>query len=154
MPTVLDFKSLPRLVGTDLGHSQWREVDQESINRFAVATGDDQWIHLDVERAAAGPFGSTIAHGFLTLSLFPILLRDVWRLEGAAMGVNYGLDRVRFLAPVPAGSKVRLSATLSEVTLRLDGSALVKLDATIEIEGNPRPALVASLLALYVPSKA
>ena len=94
-------------VGTHLGHSEWHEVTQEQVNLFADATGDDQWIHLDRERAAQGPFGTTIAHGFLTLSLLPMLAAEVYAIEDVRMGVNYGCNKVRFPAPVPVGSKVR-----------------------------------------------
>jgi acyl dehydratase len=96
----------------DLGTSDWRRVEQHAIDLFAEATGDDQWIHVDQERAAAGPFGGTVAHGYLSLSLLPLLMRDVLVVTGARMGVNYGIDKVRFTAPVPSGSEVRLHARL------------------------------------------
>src|SRR5262244_2088338 len=117
MATIISgIDELKARAGEHLGYSGWHQVTQDQVNLFADATGDFQWIHVDVERAKAGPFGGPIAHGFLTLSLAPGLLRDVWQMNGAKMGVNYGLNKVRFPSPVPVGSKVRAGALLKEVT--------------------------------------
>src|SRR6478752_8608264 len=116
MITVNGIDELKGLVGQDLGHSEWLEITQEQVNQFADATGDHQWIHVDVEKAKAGPFGAPIAHGYLTLSLGPALSPQVYRIDGFSMGVNYGADKIRFPAPVPVGSKLRLGVTLLEVT--------------------------------------
>ena len=151
---VLQFSELSGAKGTALGYSEWLEVTQERIDEFASATNDDQWIHVDQDRAASGPYGTTIAHGFLTLSLFPGFLREVWRLEGSSMGVNYGINRLRFLTPVRRGSRVRLRAAIADAAGRPDGSVQVTFDLTIEIEGSDRPALVAETLGLYFPANA
>jgi acyl dehydratase len=129
---------------------EWFEVTQERIAAFADATEDHQWIHLDAQRAAAGPFGSTVAHGYLTLSLLSHLASSLVAVGGTAMVVNYGLDRLRFLAPVPAGSRVR---AVTEVLSAEPASTGVRLASkvTVEIEGAEKPALVAHTLALYVP---
>ncbi|TQM15836.1 MaoC family dehydratase [Pseudonocardia kunmingensis] len=132
-------------VGSTLGVSDWVTVDQSQIDTFADATGDHQWIHVDRERAKAGPFGATIAHGFLTLSLLPVLVAQTFQVEGTKMGVNYGLNKVRFTSPVPVGSKVRASAELAEVT-DVDGGVQLTTKVTVEIEGSERPALVAEWL--------
>jgi acyl dehydratase len=131
----------------DLGVSGWVEVTQEMIDRFAEATGDHQWIHVDPERAAEGPFGRTIAHGYLTLSLLPVLLGDLLQVTDATMGVNYGLDRLRLTSPVKVGARVRSRAML-RATEPKAGGLLVRLDVTVEIEGEDRPALVAEVLLL------
>src|ERR1035437_4857626 len=112
---VNSIEELTKLVGTHLGYSDYRRVTQEEVNLFADATGDHQWIHVDPERAATGPFGHTIAHGYLTLSLIPVLLGGVIKVDGVAMGVNYGANKVRFTSPVPVGSEVRAGATLVSV---------------------------------------
>ena len=135
--------------GTEFGPSSWVEVPQERIDAFAEATGDHQWIHVDVERAKQGPFGGPIAHGFLTLSLAPGLLKDVWVMQGAKMGVNYGLNKVRFPSPVPVGSKVRAGAALKEVTDVGGGGVQLVLEATFEVEGAEKPACVAELVFRY-----
>jgi acyl dehydratase len=129
---------------------KWFEVTQERIAAFADATEDHQWIHLDAQRAAAGPFGSTVAHGYLTLSLLPRLASSLIAVGGTAMVMNYGLDRLRFLAPVPAGARVR---AVTEVLSAEPASAGVRLASkvTVEIEGAEKPALVAHALSLYVP---
>jgi acyl dehydratase len=131
----------------DLGASEWVEVTQEMIDRFAEATGDHQWIHVDRERAAQGPFGTTIAHGYLTLSLLPVLLGDLLVTSDATMGVNYGLDKLRLTSPVEVGSRVRGRATLTSTEDKA-GGLLVRLDVTVEIEDEDRPALVAEVLLL------
>ncbi|MDN5858772.1 MAG: MaoC family dehydratase [Pseudonocardia sp.] len=136
--------------GTHLGHSDWHEITQEQINAFADATGDRQWIHVDAERAANGPFGATVAHGFLTLSLLPMLAAEVYTIEGVAMGVNYGCNKVRFPAPVPVGSKVRAGVELVSVEQTAAGH-LVTARMTVEIEGAAKPGCVAESLAVVVP---
>lgn len=129
--------------------SDWITIDQDRINRFADATDDHQWIHTDPERAAAGPFGSTIAHGFLVLSLLPALAADRVSLDGTVMGINYGLDRVRFPHPVPVNSRVRVVSELSKVEATGQGVRVVT-GITIELEGADKPAAVADWITLYV----
>lgn len=128
--------------GEELGVSDWLTIEQKRIDAFADATGDHQWIHVDPQRAAGGPFGTTIAHGFLTLSLLPHLVSQVYRVDGAAMGINYGLNRVRFPAPVPVDTKVRASAELAEVTDVQGGLQLV-LRVALQVEGSDKPGCVA-----------
>jgi len=137
-------------VGTHLGHSAWHEITQDQVQMFADATGDHQWIHLDVEKAAAGPFGTTIAHGFLTLSLLPMLAEEVYRIEGVKMGVNYGADKLRFPSPVPVGSRVRAGVELTAVKPSSLGYQ-VATRVTIEREGGDKPACVVDMLAIVVP---
>ena len=134
--------------GQHLGWSGWHQVTQEQVNLFADATGDHQWIHVDVERAKAGPFGGPIAHGYLTLSLAVPLLGDVLRVEGVKMGVNYGLNRLRFPSPVPVGSKIRLGASVMEVQ-GFAGGAQATLALTFEVEGEDKPACVAEAIYRY-----
>ncbi|MEU8136197.1 MaoC family dehydratase [Streptodolium elevatio] len=136
--------------GEQLGVSEWLTVDQDRIDRFADATGDHQWIHVDAERAAAGPFGTTIAHGYLTLSLIPALTQQMFTVQGVRMGVNYGTAKVRFPAPVPVGSRVRDTAVLLDVEEVPQGVRLT-VRHTIEIEGAAKPACVADTLSLIVP---
>jgi acyl dehydratase len=146
------FASLDEFVaaeGESLGHSEWHEITQEQVNAFADATGDHQWIHVDLERAASGPFGTTIAHGYLTLSMLPVLMMETFRVEGLTMGINYGLDRVRFPAPVPVGSRIRAEATLTEVKQTHLGS-LAHIRMRVEVEGQSKAACVADTLSLYV----
>jgi acyl dehydratase len=133
-------------VGQELGVGDWVEVTQEKINQFAEATGDHQWIHVDVERAKGGPFGGPIAHGYLTLSLIPSLGGGGLGVDGVKMGVNYGLDRVRFVSPVPAGSRVRARRKLVEVK-EGEGFVQLKVEVTVEVEGNNKPACVAETLS-------
>lgn len=136
-------------VGKELGRSEWLTIDQERINLFAEATGDYQFIHVDPVKAAQTPFGSTIAHGFLSLSLMPKLMEDILVLpEGVKMVVNYGLDSVRFIQPVKVDSKVRLKVDLVEVTEKKPGQWLLKVIATLEIEGSEKPAYIAEPLSL------
>jgi acyl dehydratase len=136
-------------VGKELGCSEWLTIDQERINLFAEATGDYQFIHVDPVKAAQTPFGGTIAHGFLSLSLIPKLMEDILILpEGVKMVVNYGLDSVRFIQPVKVDSKVRLKVDLSEVTEKKPGQWLLKAIATLEIEGSDKPAYIAESLSL------
>ncbi|WP_068830347.1 MaoC family dehydratase [Pseudomonas sp. BMS12] len=136
-------------VGKELGHSEWLTIDQERINQFAECTGDHQFIHVDPEKAKHTPFGTTIAHGFLSLSLIPKLMENLMILpEGMKMGVNYGLDSVRFIQPVKVNSRVRLALKLSEVTEKRPGQWLIKAEATLEIEGEEKPAYIAEPLSL------
>ena len=133
---------LKEKVGEHLGYSEWHEVTQEQVNQFADATGDHQWIHIDPERAKAGPFGGPIAHGYLTLSLAPMLMGEVVRTEGVSMGVNYGLNKLRFPSPVPVGKRLRMGAQLKEVT-DITGGAQSVYELTFEVEGQDKPACVA-----------
>ncbi len=135
--------------GDVLGTSDWMEIDQQRIDLFADATGDHQWIHVDAERAAAGPFGSTIAHGFLTLSLLPPLLNQLYRVDNVTMAVNYGLEKVRFMAPVRVNSKIRATARVLTVT-PLDGAVQAVFETTFEIEGSEKPAAVVQSVVRYV----
>ncbi|MBK5508744.1 MULTISPECIES: MaoC family dehydratase [unclassified Pseudomonas] len=136
-------------VGKELGRSEWLTIDQERINLFAEATGDYQFIHVDPVKAAKTPFGSTIAHGFLSLSLMPKLMEDILILpEGVKMVVNYGLDSVRFIQPVKVNSRVRLKVDMNEVTEKKPGQWLLKATATLEIEGSDKPAYIAEPLSL------
>lgn len=135
--------------GDVLGTSDWLEIEQVRIDRFADATGDHQWIHVDAERAKDGPFGATIAHGFLTLSLLPPLLNQLYRVDDVRMAVNYGLDKVRFMAPVPVGSRIRLTATVLTVT-PLEGAVQATFESTFEIEGSEKPAAVVHSIVRYV----
>ncbi len=140
---------LSQYVGRELGRSAWLKIDQQRINLFAEATGDFQFIHIDPEKAAKTPFGSTIAHGFLTLSLIPKLIEDILVLpEGLKMVVNYGLDSVRFIQPVKVDSQVRLKVDLAEVTEKRPGQWLLKAIATLEIDGEEKPAYIAESLSL------
>lgn len=141
---------LEKSVGTHLGHSDWHTITQDQINAFAAATGDRQWIHVDPANAAEGPFGSTVAHGFLTLSLLPMLTWQVYRVEGVRMGVNYGADKLRFPAPVPVGSAVRAGVELAAVTPNALGHQ-VATRVTIELDGGDKPACVVDMLSVVVP---
>ena len=141
-------EGLEALAGQRIGASDWLAITQDRVDEFAEATGDHQWIHVDPERAKAGPFGGPIAHGYLTLSLVSYFLPRVWQVEGFAMGVNYGLERLRFPAPVPVGSRVRLTAELAEVTA-VGGGVQVAVDLVIEVDGGAKPALVARGLFRY-----
>ena len=136
------------LVGRHLGYSDWVLVDQERIDRFADATGDHQWIHVDAERAKAGPFGTTIAHGYLTLSLVPSLLSQVLRVGGVTYAVNYGCNKVRFPAPVPVGSQLRLGASVATVE-DVPGGVQVALDVTLEVRGAAKPSCAAQVVYRY-----
>jgi acyl dehydratase len=134
------------LVGQEVAVSDWIDVTQERIRLFAEATNDHQWIHLDAERAKAGPFGTTIAHGFLTLSLLPEMSASAFHVEGTRMGVNYGLNKVRFPAPVPSGSRLRGRFKLLRYE-PLDGGAQVTMEVTMEREGSQKPVCVAESLS-------
>ncbi|WP_197320014.1 MaoC family dehydratase [Saccharomonospora sp. NB11] len=147
--TFADVEEFAAAVGQPLGTGPWHEITQEQVNLFADATDDHQWIHVDLEKAAAGPFGAPIAHGYLTLSLIPSLGADIYRIENLRMGINYGLNKVRFPQPVTVGSRIRAHAELVSVTPGAQGSqAVVKW--TIEIEGVDKPACVAETVALLV----
>jgi acyl dehydratase len=132
-------------IGEELGVGDWVEVSQERINQFADATNDHQWIHVDTERAKSGPFGRTIAHGYLTLSMIPSLGGGSLGVPGTKMGINYGLDRVRFISPVPAGSRIRARRKLLDVT-EGQGYVQIKTEVTIEVEGMDKPACVAETI--------
>jgi acyl dehydratase len=149
MHTFTSIDAVSEAAHTELGVSEWFEIDQDRINQFADATEDHQWIHVDVEAAAAGPFGGPIAHGFLTLSLLPHLFDQVaeFAFEGAKL--NYGLEKVRFPAPVPVGARVRSRVSLGEVSERPSGKQVI-IQHTVEIEGQPRPACVAEHVVLLV----
>ncbi len=146
--TINGIEGVKEQAGNHLGYSGWHEVTQEQVNTFADATGDHQWIHVDVERAKQGPFGGPIAHGYLTLSLGPLLIPQIVRVEGVALTVNYGLNRVRFPAPVPVGSKVRAGVALAEAE-DIAGGVQVTMDVTYEIEGGDKPACVAQIVFRY-----
>lgn len=148
----LSAETMGALVGRSIGPSPWFEVDQARIDHFADATKDHQFIHVDPVAAADSPFGGTIAHGFLTLSLLSHLLQstDV-DLGSVALGINYGFDRVRFLNPVPAGGRIRLVGSIADVEARGEGRYLLGYDCTVEIEGSDKPALVARWLTMVVP---
>jgi acyl dehydratase len=146
-----DLDELPRMAGAELGTSDWLEIDQDRVNRFADATGDHQWIHVDVERSAAGPFGGTIAHGYLTLSLLPYLGSQVFSLETPGAKLNYGVNKVRFPSPVRVGSRIRSHVVMGEVTALPAGTQLT-LRHTIEIEGQDKPACVAETVVLLITS--
>jgi len=145
---VVDFHTLLTMSGKDLGTTDYRQITQQQINLFADATDDQQWIHVDPERAKDGPFGAPIAHGFLTLSLIIPFWGELFDVEGVTTKVNYGLDKVRFTSPVKVGSKVRMNGSIAEVT-EVKGGAQIKVNATIEIEGQERPAVVAEFLARF-----
>jgi acyl dehydratase len=145
-------QDLKAAVGETLGASDWLEITQERIDLFAEATGDHQWIHVDPDRAAAGPFGRTIAHGYLTLSLVNLFLPQILEVRGISMGVNYGSDKLRFPAPVPVGSRVRGRGELLEVEETNDGGVQAKIRVTVEIEGGRRPGCVVETISRYYPA--
>ncbi|MCA1220397.1 MaoC family dehydratase [Streptomyces sp. 8L] len=136
-------------IGEQLGYSEWVEIDQKRIDLFADATGDHQWVHVDPEKAAAGPFGTTIAHGYLTLSLLPLLLPQVVSVENVKMAVNYGTDKVRFPSPVPVGSRLRATGTLTDVKDVGGDAAQVTVRVTVEREGGDKPVCVAESISRY-----
>ncbi|HEY5104947.1 MAG TPA: MaoC family dehydratase [Acidimicrobiales bacterium] len=145
---VKNTEELTALVGTHLGYSDFRTVTQEEVNLFADATGDHQWIHVDPVRAAEGPFGGTIAHGYMTLSLLPVLLSGLMKVDGVTMGVNYGTNKVRFPAPVPVGSQIRAGATLASVE-EVSGGVQVVLDVVVEVKDAAKPSCVAQIVSRY-----
>lgn len=138
-------------VGEELGASDWTTITQEQVNQFADATGDHQWIHVDQERAKEGPFGGTIVHGFLTLSMVPVLISEVYRVDNLAMGINYGAEKLRFPHPVPVGSRVRARATLSSLTAGAAGSQ-ARIAVVIEIEGVEKPGCVVEVIFVLAAS--
>ena len=146
MLTITGLDEMRAKVGEELGVSDWHDVNQDTVDEFARVTGDDQWIHVDPERATQTPFGGTIAHGYYTLSLHPMLAAQVMRYEGFAFAVNYGLNRVRFPAPLPVGNRVRMRSTLADVEDVL-GGAQIKIEVTLEREGGDKPVCVAETLA-------
>jgi acyl dehydratase len=146
--TVQGISGLKEKVGDHLGYSEWVEVTQDQVNKFADATGDHQWIHVDPERAKSGPFGGPIAHGYLTLSLGPMLMPQILTVKGISMAVNYGAGKVRFPSPVPVGSKLRLGAELQSVE-DVTGGAQVTMLFTFEVEGAPKPSCVAEIIFRY-----
>lgn len=146
--TVNGLDELKKLAGSDLGTSEWIEVTQERIDTFADATGDHQWIHVDPARAAEGPFGAPIAHGYLTLSLFIPLFTELLDVQGVTTKVNYGLNKVRFPSPVKVGSRIRLVAKLTEVE-EVPGGVQITVDGAIEIEGAAKPAAVLQSLSRF-----
>ena len=146
MRTITGLDELKQAEGDDLGTSDWHEVSQDAIDAFADVTGDHQWIHVDVERAKETPFGGTIAHGYYTLSLAPRLTGEIFDLQGFAMGINYGLNRVRFPAPLPVGRRVRARAKLTQVE-DVPGGAQMAVEVTFELEGGDKPVCVAETLA-------
>jgi acyl dehydratase len=145
MTTTLTIAELEQSGERELGTSDWHEITQEQINLFAEATGDHQWIHVDPEAAANGPFGSTVAHGYLTLSMLPMLLSEVVSVSDAAMGLNYGTEKIRFTSPVPSGSRVRLHARLLRAERR-GPSVIWYVGIQIEVEGKEKPALVGEVV--------
>ncbi|MES2169147.1 MAG: MaoC family dehydratase [Actinomycetota bacterium] len=146
MTSIINYDEIAGLAGRDLGFSDYFEVTQARVNAFADATDDHQYIHVDPERAKDGPFGTTVAHGFLTLSLAVPLFAQLMQVEGAGAKVNYGLDRVRFVSPVTVGSRIRMGAVIAEVT-EVPGGYQLAIDETIEIEGGSKPAMVARALS-------
>ncbi len=147
-PQTVDIGDLRDLAGKPLGVSSWREVTQDEVNRFAEATGDRQWIHVDPEAARNGPFGHTVAHGFLTLGMFTGMLYELLEVTGAALILNYGTNRVRFPAPVPTGARVRGHIDYGKVE-DVPGGVQVEFRVTVEVDGNPKPACAAEILFRY-----
>ncbi len=145
-----DFEAVKRAIGTEVGVSDWMTVSQDRIDRFAEATGDDQWIHVDVARARRElPHGTTIAHGLLTLSLIPSFFKDVLRIDGLRSSLNYGSNRIRYVAPVPAGSRVRGRISIADAVDEPPNGLRVTYRTSVEIEGVERPACVAETIALH-----
>jgi acyl dehydratase len=148
-PREIAFADIKSFVGKEIGVSDWHTVSQKDVNSFADVTHDHQWIHIDAERAKKeSPYKTTIAHGYFTLSLIPHLMAQVWKVKGVKMGVNYGLNKLRFPAPVPVGSKVRARAKLANVE-DVKGGVQVTTEVTIEVDGNDKPAAVAETLSRY-----
>jgi acyl dehydratase len=147
--TFADLSDLVEAEGTELGPTDWLLVDQDRVNLFADATEDRQWIHVDPQRAADGPFGTTIAHGLLTLSLLPHFMHQLYTVDNVAMAINYGFNKVRFITPVPVGRRVRASARITDVS-KLDGAVQAILVTTVEVEGSDKPAAVIESIVRYV----
>jgi acyl dehydratase len=149
MTTTVDgLEAFHDLVGKQIGYSDWETVTQERVNLFADATGDHQWIHTDPERAKEGPFGGAIAHGYLTLSLAPVLLNQVLRVDKMKFGVNYGANKVRFPSPVPVGSELRMGVTIANVD-DVEGGVQITYDLVLEVRDAPKPACVAQVVYRY-----
>ncbi len=144
-------EALRAAAGQELGVSDWHPIEQAAVDGFADATGDQQWIHVDRARAAQGPFGGTIAHGFFTLSLFPLLLQELVQVRASGMGINYGCNRVRFPAPVPVGARVRLRVQVAAVEDLPEGAVQTVFRGTFEIEGRSKPGCVADVVFRYYP---
>ena len=145
MSTMMTLAELEQSRDVELGTSPWHEIAQEQIDQFAAATGDHQWIHVDPEAAANGPFGTTVAHGYLTLSMLPMMLSEIVSVSDAVMGVNYGTEKIRFTSPVPSGSRVRLHAKLARAERR-GPSVVWYVGVQVEIEGKQKPALVGEVV--------
>ncbi|MCH9643069.1 MAG: MaoC family dehydratase [Actinomycetia bacterium] len=146
------FNGLAELIaaeGEQLGPTEWLDITQDRVNLFADATDDHQWIHVDPERAAGGPFGGTIAHGLLTLSLIPHFTQQLYRVGNVAMAINYGYNRVRFITPVRVGARLRARAEIASVA-QLDGAVQATLNTTVEIEGSEKPAAVAESIVRFI----
>ncbi len=152
-PTIIPgIRALKEYIGRPLGTTDWFSVTQEQINTFADATGDHQWIHVDVERAEKeSPFQQTIAHGYLTIALAPALLPDLFQVDGISMAVNYGIDKLRLPSPVPAGARVRLSAEIKKVRGMPNGAARTTIGLSFEVEGAVKPACTADVVYVYFP---
>ena len=147
---ILPLEEIKARIGQEIGKSEWIQIDQDRINQFAECTGDHQWIHVDEEKAAAGPFGTTIGHGFLTISMLPKMSEDTSLIpEVTMMAINYGLNKVRLLNPVTVGSKIRDTIVLGSVTEKSGGRILISTTNTIEIEGQEKPACVAEMLSMF-----
>ena len=144
-----DLAELTAAEGAELGPTDWLVLDQARVDQFAEATDDHQWIHVDPERAASGPYGGTIAHGLLTLSLLPHFMHDLYRVDGVAMAINYGFNKVRFITPVRTGSRLRARSKLTSVT-EVGGGLQATLTTTIEVEGSAKPAAVVESIVRYV----
>jgi len=149
--TVSSVEELQGLTGQHLGYSEWREITQQRVDTFAEATDDHQWIHVDAERAASGPFGTTIAHGFLTLSLIIPMWSEILHFDGVRLAINYGLNKVRFPSPVPVGSRIRAGATLVSVETVGDGSSQIVVDFVVEREGGEKPCCIAQGIYRFYP---
>jgi acyl dehydratase len=144
-----DLSEFVAAAGSQLGPTEWMPITQDRVNQFAEATDDHQWIHVDPERAASGPFGGTIAHGLLTLSLLPHFTHQLYRVDNVALAVNYGYNKVRFITPVKVGANVRARAEISNVD-QLDGAVQVTMTVTVEIEGSAKPAAVAESIVRFI----
>jgi len=150
MPEAVPVEKLKEYVGQEIGLSDWVEITQEKVNKFADATGDFQWIHVDEEKAKSGPFGKTIAHGYLSLSMLPMFsASNKYFPAGIKMAINYGSNKIRFINPVPVGSKVRNRAVLKGLTEKGEGRILMTVENTVEIEGQDKPAMVAETLSMF-----
>lgn len=150
MRTFGSIEELAACQGEVIGSSEWVTITQDAVNLFADATGDHQWIHVDPERAASGPFGTTIAHGYMTLAMLPRLMAQISRLDGVKLAINYGSNKVRFPAPVPVGSKIRAETTVVDVADVGGGAHQVTYSTTVAIEGSAKPACVAESVVRYV----